>query len=428
MVVDAAWRVGRIWLLEAWGNSVSLINQVLKDVEARQGGSAADGWAGAQVKPVLYHPESASSSWLKPLLWGMLILGLALWIKSGWPEWSVYLSGKPATPTHHPVARATPAPVKALPPTVEIPPPATLGHQPLDAQPQLTRTLFSEWQNTRAEPAGKQQDKIAPEAATRRPSAKAATLPQIEGEFSIKPAEGGNSATVLSVIEPPADAAALVKNKENVASSAPEARGVVNKQLRPDQEANVLIQRAVDHEQKGRMNEALSTLRQALELSPSSEDARQLLAAYLFEGKQDAEAVSVLQTGIKRYPEQGGLARSLAKWQLSHGQPEAVLATLKPVANALMQDAESQWMLAMASQQLGQHQAALPYFERAITLRPGQAQTMVAYALSLQASGQNAQALQQLQLVQSLALSERMAEFVSQRIRQLGGTPQSRNE
>ena len=411
---------------------MSLINQVLKDVEARQG-STADGWAGTQVKPVLSDPSSASSSWLKKLLWSVLILGLIIWLSANWPVLSAYLSAKPALPATQAANITVPAPVAALPAAAvaETPQAAMPQGQALDAHPQLTRTLFSEWQNVRAEPAVKQNKTVTEPVPRRRAANKTEVAPQVEGEFSIKPAASDTAATVVSVIEPPAEADAvekqgtLVKSKQGAASIAPDNSGIVNKRLRPEQEVNVLIQRAVDHEQKGRVSEALSVLRQALEVTPSSEDARQLLAAYLFEDKQDAEAVSVLQAGIRRYPEQFGLARSLAKWQLSHGQPEAALNTLKPVAKALTQDADSQWILAMACQQLGQHQAALPYFERATVLRPGQANIMVAHAISLQASGQNAQALQQLQLAQSLPLSERMAEFVSQRIRQLGGTPQS---
>ena len=416
MVADLAWRTGRIWPLTAvLGNTVSLINQVLKDVEARQG-STADSWAGAQVKPVLSDPAPMSSNWLKRLLWGALILMLGLVSKAYWPELAVYFSGKPAVPVH---------PVASVLPPVAAAPPATRPAPPLDAHPQLTRALFSEWQSARTEPVVKQSKTGA--VTTHRSVTKVDIAPQVEGEFSIKPAESSHVAATVSVVEPPV-AGVPVKKQAGTVPVVPENGGMVNKQLRPEQEANVLIQRAMDHEQKGRMNEALVTLRQALEVAPSSEDARQLLAAYLFEGRQDAEAVSVLQAGIRRYPEQIGLSRTLAKWQLSHKQPEAVMATLKPVEHALMQDAESQWMLAMASQQLGQHQVALPYFERALTLRPGQAQTMVAYALSLQASGQNAQAVQQLQQAQSLPLSERMAEFVSQRIRQLGGISQAGSE
>lgn len=413
---------------------MSLINQVLKDVEARQGGNTTEGWAGQQVKPVLSYQPSASAQWFKRLIWLCMIAGLAVLVIFKWADLAEFY--RSTLDRLHPAntyeAKPVAAKAQAKPPVTPMPaqePIADAARQPannptpvVDAQPHLTKSLFSEWQAELSESVTRpsiRQKSVPAASVPKQTAAKIEAAPQVEGEFSIKPAES-NSSAVVSVIEPPLASASTGKNK-SAETPAAESNGTVNKHVRPEQEVNLLIQKAVDHEQKGRLSEALATLRQALVTYPQSEDARQLLAAYLFETRQEAEAVSVLQAGIKRYPEQAGLSKSLAKWQLAHNQPEAVLQTLKPVANALARDAESQWMLAMAHQQLGQHQAALPYFERSIVLHPNQAQWVVAYAISLQASGQNAQALQQLQSVQGLPLSERLAEFVNQRIRQLGG-------
>ena len=423
---------------------MSLINQVLKDVEARQGGTTSDGWAGQQVKPVLTHQTSTSGLWAKRLIWLLVIAGLVAWIIFNRAELAaVYRSTLTSTQWGNEKTSAadiapaklsvTPVPAKTS--VVETTkPPLGASNPVVDAHPQLTKSLFSEWQAELAEsvtkPAIRQKVTPAPlstQAVSSKQASAKAEVPQVEGEFSIKPAESNSSGTVVSVVEPPLESGNAVKNKAR-AETATESNGTVNKHVRPEQEVNLLIQKAVDHEQKGRLSEALTTLRQALVTYPQSEDARQLLVAYLFETKQEAEAVAVLQAGIKRNPEQVGLSKSLAKWQLSHNQPEAVLLALKPFANVLARDAESQWMQAIACQQLGQHQAALPYFERAIILRPGQAQWVVAYAISLQASGQNAQALQQLQLAQGMPLSERLSEFVNQRIRQLGGSVPARDE
>lgn len=414
---------------------MSLINQVLKDVEARHGGATTDGWAGQQVKPVLTHKPSASAQWLKRLILLLVSAGLVAWVIFNRVEFAAFyrstLASIPSGGDNPPAANAAPVkptvtPVPAKAAVAAAPQPTGESNQVVDAHPQLTKSLFSEWQAELAEsvtkPAISQKVMPAPVSkqavVSKQTSARGETTPQVEGEFSMMTAEGNSSGTVVSVIEPPLESGN--KNKGGAETST-EYLGTVNKHVRPEQEVNLLIQKAVDHEQKGRLSEALATLRQALVTYPQSEDARQLLAAYLFETKQEAEAVSVLQAGIKRNPEQVGLSKSLAKWQLSHNQPEAVLLTLKPFANVLARDPESQWMQGIACQQLGQHQAALPYFERAIILRPGQAQWVVAYAISLQASGQNAQALQQLQSAQAMPLSERLAEFVNQRIRQLGG-------
>jgi MSHA biogenesis protein MshN len=425
MVADTTYGHGWFWpLIETLGKHVSLINQVLQNVEARQGSQVLDGrsdaagW-GSQVKPVLSHQGVDSRAWIKRLVWACVLLALVIWLLVNRSSLLSYF---------HPVQVTAPASKTMVP---QVAPPSReveFKTEAVPAQgaptwepPQLTRSLFSAWQAGPSAAASPVPVRNKPATAPASASVKAVAAPQVEGEFTIKPAEAAAANPVVSVVEPPLEVANAVKlAKTNESESGP--RGVVNKQLRPDQEVNLLIQRAVDHEQKGRLSEALATLRQALTTYPQSEDARQLLAAYLFESRQEVEAVLVLQAGIKQYPGQIGLAKSLAKWQLSHGQPDAVLQTLKPVANTLIQDAESQWMLAMAYQQTAQHVAALPHFERAIALQPGRAQSMVAHAISLQAAGQPTRALQQFQLAYQLPLSDRMSEFVSQRIRQLGGT------
>lgn len=405
---------------------MSLINQVLQNVEARQGsatlgGSSDAGWD-TQVKPVLSHQGTSGSAWVRKLALLVVVLALIAWLFMNWPLLMAKFSPVPAN-SNLPVVVAVPAGPSVVPKAEQDAPPAKAVWEP----PQLTKSLFSVWQSD-------QSVAVSPLPANNKSASTTVPMPikkvaaqQTEGEFTIKPAETVAANPVISIVEPPLEVANVVKPpKGGVEESGP--KGVVNKQVRPEQEVNLLIQRAVDHEQKGRLNEALVTLRQALNSYPQSEDARQLLAAYLFESKQEPEAVAVLQAGIKLYPGQIGLSKSLAKWQLSHGQPDAVLQTLKPVNNLLIQDAESQWMLAMAYQQTSQHAAALPHFERATVLQPGRAQWMVAYAISLQAAGQSAQALQQLQLAYQLPLSERLSEFVSQRIRQLGGSAPSRSE
>jgi MSHA biogenesis protein MshN len=402
---------------------LSLINQVLQNVEARQGGATLDASAGnawaAQVKPVLSHSGSVATAWIGKLVWGLLLLALIGALLVNWPMLVARFYPKPVA--GQPVPSTVAIPVVPAAGTeisvAEAAAPAT-ADSPAWSHPQFTKALFSAWQapvKNIAQPSLK--------LAVTKPASAKTIPPQVEGEFTINPAEGAAANPVVAAIEP-GNAVKLTKNSEE--ESGP--RGVVNKQIRPEQEVNLLIQRAVDQEQKGRLNEALIILRQALTTYPQSEDARQLLATYLFESRQEPEAVAVLQAGIKQFPGQIGLSKSLAKWQLSHAQPEAVLQTLKPVANLLIQDAESQWMLAMAYQQTGQHAAALPHFDRANVLRPGHAQWIVAYAISLQAAGQPAQALQQLQQAYNLPLSDRLSEFVGQRIRQLGGVAVVRSE
>lgn len=369
---------------------MSLINQVLHNVEKRQGVGMSHVW-GAQVKPVIGHPPVGGLRFKRAL--GILLVLLAAGGVWWWPQLPGAPLAPPAATAGRPLAQ-TAAPAAnsaAMRPVAGWP------------GPQLTRVLSSAWQ---VEPAGK----------VARADAQSTFATAGVSDIPVAKAEG-------EVHSPPTQPVAIHLLPEAVgrAKSAP-VSGVVSKQVKPEQEVNVMIQRALDHEQKGRGSEALATLRQAVERYPQSEDARQLLASTLLDHGEEAEALALLQGGIRQYPEQGMLRKSLAKWQLSHTQPAAALENLRPLAQSSAQDAEWQWMMAMACQQTGQHAEALPYFEQAIVLHPGQAQSYVAYAVSLQMLGQRAQALQQLRTAQDLPMSERMSAFVTQRIQQLSAT------
>ncbi len=396
-------------------DGVSLINQVLQDVEKRQAGDAHASWAG-QVRPVLQVPtHDTGRNWLKHMLWLLLLVGAAYLIVYTRADW-LRLLNRWSAPEQHalPIAAVKTASPQAAP-TGPVNPPVQSAH----LWDGLARTLSGNWQSE-SQPSAKDVPKVATVTTDALLSPK--KIPQNTQEVSSAGAAAEVPAAgepVLKGIKP--EAITMVVPKVTGQAGGQVDKGSVNKQVKPDQEVNVLIQQAVDQEQKGRSSEALALLRQAVAAYPQSEDARQLLASYLFEAKQDAEAVALLRAGLKSYPDQRSLRKSLAKWQLSHGQPEAVLETLKPMLQEAGPDAELNWMLAMANQQSGQHGQALPYFERAINLQPGHAQWYVAYALSLRAAGQANQALQQLQMAQNLPLSERMSEFVSQQIRQLSG-------
>lgn len=421
---------------------MSLINQVLHAVEQRQ--SLAHGPA---LKPVLPdHAADKSRTMLGwagrgvPLLIGLLLLTGLTMVMQRDPSflahvdapiqrlWARLQSAMPVSlPTVLPNTTQTLSPVQTQQASQRIP--LSLG----DAQPRLERQLIHHWQQAVDAAVIPHADHARAAAAvtastrdgqslTASQDPMAQTVPAV-AESTVAP-----SATASTPTTGPALAragAATNLNNSNMTATIASSKGHVLKQVKPDQSANEWIQRAMDHEQKGRMTEAMQAAKQAVAMAPASEDARLLLSSYQFETGLEAEAVQTLQAGIQAQTDSVALRKALAKWQLGHAQALAGIDVLKPVAASSAQDAEWHWLLAMCYQQSGQHQAALPWFERATSLSPAQAQWLVAYAVSLQAAGQPTQALQQLQAAQNLPMSERMAEFVAQRVQQLSATNSS---
>lgn len=387
-------------------SALSLINQVLQNVEKRQGAHIGHAWS-AQVKPVLSEPSVAATGHATRWMIGILILLLTLWlVYPGMMQWRAQahaLSVLDRFPPAAGVASQVAQPNQTAHPK-RLPLPIVEGR--------LTKFLFSDWHVAKTSPSTSSTSQATNHAQspTLTPML-TPTLTQTNHEAADVMVDADAAQVDIQVLATPA-----VKPTPKLATLD---KNAVTKRIKPDQEVNVLIQRAVDAEQKGRVSEATALLRQALNSEPQSEDARLLLVNYLQDAKQDAEALSLLQGGVKAYPEQAGLRKALAKWQLAHGQAASAIDTLQPLANTAGQDMDWHWMLAMAHQQSGQHQAALPYFERTLQLQPAHAQAYVAYAVSLQALGLRAQALQQLRYAQDFPMSERMSEFVLQRSQQL---------
>lgn len=387
---------------------MSLINQVLQNVEKRQAPPSSQGWS-AQVKPVLSEVPGHSGS----VRW---MLGLSLLLVAGWllspgiVQWRAQKNALSVLDQFPPAAGEPTSRVWPKSNELQV-------SQAVVVDTRFTKFLFSDWQSstlsypvsaTQGAPsdASRPRSVAAPQSAFVMAPTLAMSVPEVHA-LSETRAVGGMQG-FASAIAPKSNIKLAAVDKESISM-----------RIKPEQEVNVLIQRAVDAEQKGRVSEAMLVLRQALTTYPQSEDARLLLVNFLQDAKQEAEALTLLQGGLKAYPEQVGLRKALAKWQLAHSQATLAIETLNPLAANASQDMDWQWMQAMAHQQVGQHQAALPYFERALQLQPAHAQAYVAYAVSLQALGLRPQALQQLRYAQDFPMSERMSEFVLQRTQQL---------
>lgn len=410
---------------------MSLINQVLKDIEQRQDSSKfEESELKTQLHPVLAinDDEWRLPKWLKLFVLGFIAGAVIYFV---WEN--VWLK----TNTNAPLTRMASD---------------TSANLDWQAHPRLTKTLSSDWQAMEyASPASsKASVKHAPKlAADQNEGLPKPLLNQAE---QLKPSTNrisnttntGNGNTLSAVVatEPSATlltpvitapAPAMSKQETSVTLIKPadpnfssaitplsDADPVqVLKQMKPEQEANQHLQRAMDMHQKGRIAEAIDATKKALSLAPQSEDARQLLASYLVESKQSQEAVQVLQSGLQLQPKQLGLRKALAKLQLAEGQQDKALETLQQGADQAPRDADYSAFWALTLQKVNKHHAALPLFEQALRSNPNQVQWLIGYAVSLQADGRSQDALKQFQEAQNLPTSERLSAFIQQRIQQL---------
>ncbi len=350
---------------------MSLINQMLQDLEQRQGASGKAQPISGEVRAV---PATAASF---PLKWGVLaalgiVVGLMAWAYLGMKQPEPAVIAEPVVAAVAPVPAVElpqPAPVAAaVPAPVENPtPPASSGQRPPVPVPV-------------AEPAP--SPIISAEAA----------LPVVEPLPKAKPA----SKTV------PGHASAPIKT------------------VSTGQQSDNLYRQSLAQLQQGRVSEAQDVLNKALALNPGNLKARQTLLGLLVESGRADEASQLLRDGLALSPEQSGFSMALARLQIEAGDGAAALGTLREGLPHAGEDAEYHAFYAALLQRDEQHADAVQHYLTALRSNPAMPAWLVGVGISLQAQGNAGDAAAAFRRAQETGqLTPQLAQFVDQRLKLL---------
>lgn len=332
---------------------MSLINQMLRDLESRSNGAQAH----EQVFSGLIIGESRPRRRIWPWLFGTVVVagsaaGAALWFALFAPTESVPVANSSA-----PVAEAVPA-----------------------ASPAALPTRIAERQGPLLSPAGPQQQPI--EVATI-----ADVAPPADPEPSIgqapPPAPSGGLRARVADIPAPSRAA------ENTARSTPE-RPVISKRPRAPttrQRAISAFQQALALLRDGRSSDAEQQLHAALKFDPDYREATVTLGALLVRARRLVEAAPVLEQGLARHPADPEVAQLMARLRLEQGNVASAIAVLEQAASGASGDAAYLSLLAQLRQRNGDHAESVRRYREALRLRPEPA-WFVGVAISLEALGQ----------------------------------------
>lgn len=376
---------------------MSLINQMLKDLEQRNAG-AMD----AQ-KPLSGEVRAASfarrSSPLK--LIAVLLIALVGAVYLWWQYGQQHASSMAPVAAEQLQAAATPKPAEgALPPAGSVPPETP---PPSIAQPQAS------------------------------PAPQTTSMPLQERELSIKPPEQAEQQVKSSEHQQPAKPKA-----ESAAKSEPDSKPVADnakakvaaktssdgspmvKQIRPEQISGNYYRQALLYLQQGRVAESQAALVQALDANPANHDARLTLAGLLVDNKRKSEAISLLAKGVELAPEQSGFSLALARLQLDAGDKSGALATLEQGLPYARNDADYHGFLATLLQRADRHDEAINHYMVALAGDSMMPSWLIGLGISLQATDRLAEAQEAFQRAQNNAnLSPDLAQFVDQRLKQI---------
>lgn len=398
---------------------MSLINQMLQDLDARSADGMATSAIHDQVRPVAERRKVPVAWWLALALALVLLVVMAAWLlrQSTVPSASVPASppaSSPASSLASPLA-SPPVPasvglsLKVAPDLAEVPLPRQMADRRTAVAPQSNMHSFAEAKPTDAIVAAPVPLREAtpvsapvPAPAPTRPSA----MPKVPA----------------AAIPPPAIPAKAPPPVATTKTSEPPP-AVINKQVKeanPQQRAEAEYRHATTLLQQGRVTETMDVLDQVLQHDPRHHAARQTLVGLLLENKRQDEAMGKIQDGLRLDPNQPGLAMVLARRQVEKGELQPAVDTLQKTLPHAQERADYLAFLAALLQRQGNHKDAIEQYVSALRRAPQNGVWWMGLGISLQAESRAGEAQDAFgRAIASNTLSPELQAFVEQKLNQL---------
>jgi len=193
---------------------------------------------------------------------------------------------------------------------------------------------------------------------------------------------------------------------------------ISRKQLTPEQLVEQKIQQAERAVESNQLKKAEQLFEDVLLISPENQMARKKLAA-LWYGRQSYQAAhNLLSQGIALSPSDGDYRLMKARIYLSQGQVEFAVNALKALSN--YQNVEYQTLLATSAQQAKQYLVAANAYQMLTELQPDVARWWLGLGVAYDSNSQFEQAvLAYKNVADRSGLSENALLFVRQRLQEL---------
>ncbi len=401
---------------------MSLINQMLQDLDARGTPAGSAGVLQGQVRAV---PERHG---VHPAWWLVLVLMVILCAGAAW------IGFVPATAPATTQAAAV-LPLK-LAPNLSIVPPApsvaAIDNREV-AAPESLQIIASDASKPAEAPVS-----VAAAQPAVTPQVVAVAAPTVQSTVPVAAPlqmQAVKPALATASPEPVFAAANLVPAtppqpvKNSAVAAAPVAAEAlassgISKQLKaltPQQRAENDFRRGTTLIQQGKVLEAITALEQALQLDMQHAAARQTLVALLIESRRQDEAIRRLREGLQVDASQTGLAVILARLQVDRGELKPAVATLQrslPHASDRADDYHA--FLAALLQRDARHKDAIEHYSQALRTTPQNGLWWMGLGISLQAENRVADAIAAYRRAKTgVGLSPELLAFVDEKLNNL---------
>lgn len=386
---------------------MSLINQMLKDLDARHASSEERGGLPPGVRPLPDLPPPSSGG-MSGALWGAL--GGALVLVAGvaaWAFWAGPLSG----PAGKAPVGSAPTPPVAASVTPPVPAPAAVSTAMLEADPIL------KWDDTLSPPPA------APVRAGEEAPAKppvATNAPRAAGVGDKAPASSKNETTPVPAAKSGPMPLPTGEKPKAVALGDGAPRGKIEKSLpggSAQEHSDQEYRRAAGLVGLGRGSEAANVLRAVLKENPGHGPSRQLLLKLLVDQRAFGEAIALLEEGLRQNPERLSWGLALARLQMEKGDGDGAWRTLQRMSAQGAASVEYHALTAAVLQRLGRHHEAADQYRAALSIAPNEGRWWLGLAMALEAEGNGAEAKKAFATAKAMGLPGDLANYAEQHSR-----------
>ena len=413
---------------------MSLINQMLQDLEKRRASAAERGAVPNQVRVLPTTGKTRLGAWIA-------MGGIALTALAGWQYWlaqqRVAMSPPPlaaqaqgAEPDAAPGVKYLaegPATLLALDLAVLPAPKAVLAARvPVAPLAGAAPSAAASAEVPVVDPKLKPPLAMAAVIGTEAPAAPVASAAKVVSPAGDAKAASASAVSGVSIIPPvppvaPKPRSADAGGEPRVQLAATGAQ--IDKRMQtltPAQMAENEYREAANFLGQGRLVEAQDSFRQALQHNPLHAGARQGLFGLLVDAKRTTEAEQLLKDGLKLNANQPGLAMALARLQLDRADANAAIETLQASAASAQNSPDYLAFFAGLLQRQSRHREAVEQYLAALRLAPNSGVWLMGLGISLQALGRNTDAQDAFRRARaSNTLNPDLQAFVDQRLRQL---------
>jgi tetratricopeptide (TPR) repeat protein len=189
-----------------------------------------------------------------------------------------------------------------------------------------------------------------------------------------------------------------------------------------EERANIEFQQVEELIEQQSFPEAIAKLKSLLKFFPQYQQARLALAELLSKQENFSEALTILQAGLRDNPKSIEYVEALAHIFLKQGKKKEALATLSSAKPTLQENAEYYALMAGVYHQLGEYDHAIALYKKLLDHNPGNSIWWLGLANSFDQQGSNKAAIGAYRHAHDLySLSPSLQSYVDSRLDSLGG-------